>query len=75
MQGRHDTDDRIQKSLKGRFLFIIGLLFFGVYLFLGIMVIFWKKFPIDMPQNYRTALGIVLIVYAVLRFARLLQKK
>jgi len=60
-----------KKSPKQRFLLVIGILFFLVYLFLGLMVIFWERFPLDMAKPYRIALGVVLIVYAVLRFLRI----
>ena len=64
-----------KKSPKERFFFIIGILFFFVYLCMGLVVIFWntifsKKFPIEMTANYRMALGIILIVYSFLRFYR-----
>lgn len=71
---RPETDDTIQKkSPKQRFLLVIGILFFLVYLFLGIMVIFWKDFPLDMEFKYRIAFGLLLIVYAIIRFLRLLK--
>jgi len=76
MYNDHDTHERIQKkSLKGRFLLIIGILFFLVYLGLGIIIIFWKQFPFRLPNEYRIAFGVLLIVYSFLRFLRLLQKK
>ena len=64
-----------KKSLKERFLFIIGILFFSLYLFMGVMVIFWeiifsKNFPILMSSNYRIALGILLIAYSFIRAYR-----
>jgi uncharacterized membrane protein (DUF485 family) len=64
-----------KKSPKERFLFIIGILFFFVYLCLGLMIIFWefifsKSFPMVMSSNYRMAFGVVLIVYSFLRFYR-----
>jgi len=64
-----------KKSPKERFLFIIGILFFSLYLFMGVMVIFWeiifsRKFPILMASNYRIALGILLIVYSFVRAYR-----
>ncbi len=64
-----------KKSPKERFLFVTEILFFSLYLFIGIGVIFWhsifaKKFPIEMQSNYRIALGVVLIVYSFLRFNR-----
>lgn len=64
-----------KKSPKQRFLFIIGILFFSLYLFMGVMVIFWeiifaKKFPFALSPNYRIALGVVLIAYSFLRAYR-----
>ncbi len=64
-----------KKSPKERFLLIIGILFFLVYLFMGITVIFWdsifpKNFPIAMSPTYRMAFGLILIVYSFLRFFR-----
>ncbi|SHI51614.1 hypothetical protein SAMN05444363_0915 [Flavobacterium terrae] len=63
-----------KKSLKERFLLVIGVLFFLVYLILGLAVLFWDKFPLKMPQNYRIAFGLIIIIYAFLRFIRFFQK-
>jgi len=59
-----------KKSPKQRFLLVIGIFFFLVYLFLGLAVIFWKGLPLAMEYKYRVALGVVLIVYALIRFYR-----
>jgi len=59
-----------KKSLKERFLLLIGMLFFLLYLVLGLIVIFWEKFPIAMKPSYRIAFGVILIVYSFLRFTR-----
>ena len=59
-----------KKSLKERFLLVIGILFFLVYFFLGLIIIFMDKFPINMPMNYRLAFGILLIVYSLIRCVR-----
>jgi len=59
-----------KKSLIERFLLIITILVFLAYFFLGLMVIFWKKFPFNMQMQYRVALGVVLIVYSIIRFFR-----
>jgi len=59
-----------KKSLIERFLLIITVLVFLSYFFLGIMVIFWSKFPFDIAMNYRIALGIILIMYSIIRFFR-----
>ena len=59
-----------KKSLSERFLLVLRMLFFVIYLVLGITLIFWKSFPIYMETKYRIAMGILLIVYAILRFFR-----
>jgi hypothetical protein len=59
-----------KKSLIERFLLIITVLVFLAYFFLGLMVIFWNKFPFSMQMEYRIALGVVLIVYSIIRFFR-----
>ena len=59
-----------KKSPKERFLLFIGILFFLIYLTLGLVIIFWKKFPIEMETKYRIAFGVLLIVYSFLRFLR-----
>ncbi|MGE4347743.1 MAG: hypothetical protein AB7D46_10065 [Flavobacteriaceae bacterium] len=74
MNDRRYRQNFKQKSPQQRFLFVFGIFFFLIYLFMGLAVIFWKDFPLDMNQNHRLLFGIVLIVYAFLRFVRLLQK-
>lgn len=59
-----------KKSLIERFLLVITILVFLAYFFLGLMVIFWDKFPFEMEMQYRIALGVVLIVYSIIRFFR-----
>ena len=61
-----------KKSLIERFLLVITILVFLGYFFLGIMVIFWNKFPFNMKMQYRIALGVVLIAYSIIRFFRVL---
>jgi hypothetical protein len=63
-----------KKSLKERFLLVIGILFFILYLVFGLAIMFWEKLPLDMPNHYKKALGIILIVYAFLRFLRFFNK-
>jgi uncharacterized membrane protein (DUF485 family) len=68
---RNFSDENQQrKSPKERFLLVIGFLFFLVYLALGLIIIFWKKFPIEMDTPYRIAFGVLLIVYSFFRFLR-----
>lgn len=59
-----------KKSLIERFLLIITVLVFLAYFFLGLMVVFWKRFPFAMEMQYRIALGVILIVYSIIRFVR-----
>ena len=63
-----------KKSLKERFLLFIGILFFLIYLTLGLLIIFWKSLPLRMEYNYRIAFGVLLIVYSFFRFLRFFNK-
>ncbi|HRM12915.1 MAG TPA: hypothetical protein PLV47_08140 [Flavobacterium sp.] len=67
-------DNLQKKSLKERFLLVLGILFFLAYLVLGLFIIFIKELPIVMDATYRIAFGIILIVYAFFRFIRLINK-
>lgn len=60
-----------KKSLKERFLLVIAILFFLVYLVLGLIVLFMKNFPMDIEKNYRIAFGVLLVVYAIIRAVRI----
>jgi hypothetical protein len=66
-----------KKSLKERFLFVIGLLVFIAYFILGIIFIFWESLPIAksmqlaMEAVYRISFGVLLIVYSFIRFFRI----
>ena len=62
-----------QKSPQQRFLFILGLVMFCLYLVLGVSLIVWENFPADIKPMYRIMLGCLLIVYAVIRFIRLMK--
>jgi uncharacterized membrane protein (DUF485 family) len=59
-----------KKSLNERFLLFIGILFFLIYLTLGLVIIFWEKLPLKMPLTYRIAFGVLLIIYSFIRFLR-----
>ncbi|RTY86437.1 hypothetical protein EKM00_10855 [Flavobacterium sp. RSP15] len=61
-----------KKSLKERFFLVLGILFFLVYLVLGLFIIFMKEFPIEMDTKYRIVFGLLLIVYSFFRFIRLI---
>jgi len=68
----NSTENKEKKSLKERFFLVIGMVFFLVYLALGLAIIFWKNFPIEMKPGYRIAFGVVLIVYSFIRFYRII---
>jgi uncharacterized membrane protein (DUF485 family) len=74
MLSREKSPNKTQKSLSQRFLFILGILFFLMYLVLGLMIIFWDELPLAISRNGRIGLGALLIVYSFFRFIRLLQK-
>jgi len=64
-----------KKSLKERFLLFIGVLFLMIYLTFGLVLIFWKEFPIKLTPNYRITLGVLFIIYGIFRFGRLLKSE
>lgn len=68
-------DNFQKKSLKERFLLVIGMLFFLIYLTFGLVIIFWKEIPLTMSYTYRIAFGVILIVYSFLRFIRFFNKE
>ena len=68
-----EEEQNKQKSPAKRFLFILGLGMFALYFALGIAIVFWKDFPIDLSFEYRLAFATLLIVYSFIRFVRLLR--
>jgi uncharacterized membrane protein (DUF485 family) len=72
LDNKEDTIEK--KSLKERFLFVIGIMFFLIYLTLGLLVIFWKELPLTLSYNYRILFGVSLIVYSFFRFIRFFNK-
>ncbi|OKS89451.1 hypothetical protein [Mucilaginibacter polytrichastri] len=63
-----------QKSLKRRFLLILGATTFVFILALGLMIMFWSQMPLQLTKWQRIAFGSLVIIYAVLRFSRLFKK-
>jgi len=61
-----------QKSLLQRFLFFIGLLFLVLYFVLGCMFIFWKTIPLELSYTRRVLFGVLLIIYSIFRFFRII---
>ncbi|RZK49810.1 MAG: hypothetical protein EOO87_19695 [Pedobacter sp.] len=68
-----------QKSPQQRFLFILGAFMILIFLSLGIALVFYSdSLNIDeekFPRTYRIAFAILLVVYAGIRFSRLINKK
>ncbi|MEI5983457.1 MULTISPECIES: hypothetical protein [Sphingobacterium] len=62
-----------RKSPTQRFLSILGLAMFLFYFVLGLLIIFWKGFPIEINPAFKNIFGVLLIVYSFMRFARLWQ--
>ncbi|TRW22077.1 hypothetical protein FMM05_19200 [Flavobacterium zepuense] len=65
-KSRYET----QKSPIQRFLFVLGIVFFLLYLVLGFMLIFTNRIPLNITYNGKLILGILLIVYGSFRFIR-----
>lgn len=63
-----------QKSLKRRFLLILGIITFLCFVGLGLMVIFWQDMPVQLTDTQRKLFGGLIILYSILRFSRLLKK-
>lgn len=64
-----------QKSLLQRFLFFIGIVFLILYFVLGCMFIFWKEIPLELSYTRRLLFGVLLIVYSIIRFFRIISIK
>lgn len=63
-----------QKSLKRRFLLILGVAAFISFCALGLMIIFWTAMLPNIAKTQKIIIGSVVIIYAVVRFSRLLKK-
>lgn len=68
---------RRQKSPQKRFLLILGLAVFIIYFTLGMVIIFWEKFPllVGVEPMWRNVFAAFLIVYSLFRLVRVLQDK
>ena len=62
-----------QKSPKQRFLFVFGLLMIIAYFILAGIFIFWEAMPVTVAYQSRMYFGMLLIVYGIFRFYRLLK--
>nr|MCS3813861.1 DMSO/TMAO reductase YedYZ heme-binding membrane subunit [Mucilaginibacter sp. X4EP1] len=63
-----------QKSPKRRFLLILGVTAFICFCALGLMIIFWDSMLPTVSKTQKVLYGAIIIVYAVIRFTRLLKK-
>jgi hypothetical protein len=68
------SNQTTQKSLKRRFLLILGVLVFTALVVFGLMIIFWSGLPFVMSQTQKYLFGGFVIIYAFLRFPRMLRK-
>jgi len=67
-------DNEKQRSLKRRFLLILGVSVFVALIIFGLMFIFWDKMPFNLTVTQRRWFGGVVIAYALIRFPRMLRK-
>ena len=63
-----------QKSLKRRFLLILGATAFVCVFAFGLMIIFWRRMELPFSNWQRIAIGCLVIIYSILRFSRLLKR-
>jgi hypothetical protein len=68
------SDNNRQKSLKRRFLLILGVTAFICFCSLGLMIIFWDRMLPNMSHIQKIGFGSIIIVYSIVRFSRLLRK-
>jgi len=69
------SDNNKQKSLKRRFLLILGVTAFIAFCSLGLMIIFWDAMLPTIDKTQKIVIGIVIIIYAAVRFSRILKKE
>ncbi len=64
-----------QKSPQQRFLLILGLAMILIFITLAVLIVFFGDAinldPNRFPMQYRIAFGVVLVVYALIRFFRI----
>jgi hypothetical protein len=68
------SNNNKQKSLKRRFLLILGVTAFISFCCLGGMIIFWDAMLPNIAKTQKIIIGVVIIIYAFIRFSRLLKK-
>ncbi|GAA4334174.1 hypothetical protein GCM10023149_41360 [Mucilaginibacter gynuensis] len=67
--------NNVQKSPKRRFLLILGVVTFVCVSILGVMIMFWDRLNLPLTQTQRYVFGAFFIIYAVVRFSRIILKK
>ena len=67
--------NRWQKSSSGRFLLILGAVVFLCIFGWGLFIIFDDKLFPNFTKTQKILFGSFFIIYAILRFSRLLNKK
>jgi uncharacterized membrane protein (DUF485 family) len=67
------SEEKQQKSPARRFLQLLGVFMFALYFLLGLVLVFWSKFPLQLSTTSRIALGVIIIAYSFFRFYRLIQ--
>lgn len=73
MRNTQYNNNEKQKSLIRRFLFFLGIIFLLLYVILGFGFIVWKDMPVTIPYKNRIIFGIILLVYAGIRFFRIIR--
>jgi hypothetical protein len=63
-----------QKSLKRRFLLILGITVFICVSAMGLMIIF-DQLNLDLSPTYRVLVGGLFILYGILRVTRIFRKQ
>lgn len=67
-----------QKSPQQRFLFILGICMVTIFITLAVVLIFFSDIlgldPEKLPKEYRIAFAILLVVYAGIRFGRIMKQ-
>jgi len=64
-----------QKSLKRRFLLILGVTVFVCVTGMGLMIMFWTKLNLNLSSTQRLMVGGLFIAYGILRFTRIFKKQ
>ncbi len=57
-----------KKSLKERFLLVISLLNFLAFCALGLLLLFWDKLKLNLPNNLQLIVGCLIIIFGFIRF-------